>query len=215
MTKEERFVVNPLERYFLDPNRSGARWIIKNRPNHGRSATGWDLQVEHKNLVLLIEAKYIRGPFASALAGLTVAPLVYRPEKMEVDIYRSWSSIICWAIGCGYVGGKRDRKYKMSGVYQILFDCLILNLSFWRHYSKTLKVKRIYFVDKEKVANVNFTKILHLAARYKSLLDVYLGENKLREVRQKRFMTVYRRRWIPVHERRLIAEDLLKNISFK
>ena len=49
MTKETKFVVNPLEKYFLDPRRSGARWIIKHKPKFESSATGWDLQVERKN----------------------------------------------------------------------------------------------------------------------------------------------------------------------
>ncbi|MEK7453145.1 MAG: hypothetical protein AAB614_02825 [Patescibacteria group bacterium] len=31
MTKEEKFVVDPLENYFLDKNRSGAKWKIKHR----------------------------------------------------------------------------------------------------------------------------------------------------------------------------------------
>src|SRR3989338_8571113 len=122
MTKEETFVVDPLEKYFLDSKRSGAKWTIKHRPKFGSSATGWDLQVERKNQVLLIEAKYIRGPFASALAGLVIAPLTNKTEKMRSGKKKSWSSVVCWAIGCGYNGGKRNLKYKMSGVYQILFD---------------------------------------------------------------------------------------------
>ena len=124
MTEEEKFVVNPLEEYFLDQNRSGAKWHTKHRPNFGTAATGWDLQMERKNKVLLIEAKQIRGPFASALAGLVIAPLTNKTEKMKSAKKKSWSSVVCWAIGCGYNKGGRDKKYKMSGIYQILLDCL-------------------------------------------------------------------------------------------
>lgn len=191
MTKEEKFVVDPLGAYFLDPKRSDANWTIRHRPRFGTSATGYDLQVERKNQVLLIEAKYIRGPFAAALAGLVIAPLSNRPEKMRSEKKKSWSSVTCWAIGCGYQGGKRDQKYKMSGIYQILLDWLIRNLEFWGCYSKTLKVKYIYFVDnRKKVARISFKKIINLAALYKTSSDK------------------------PLHERRLVAEDLL-SLKFK
>ena len=192
MTKEEKFVVDPLEKYFKDPNRSGAKWNTKSRPKFGSSATGWDLQMERKNQVLLIEAKYIRGPSASAFAGLVVAPFSSkRPEKMKSKKTKSWSAVICWAIGCGYERGNRNNKYKMSGFYQILFDFLIRNLEFWKYYSETLKVKYIYFVDNKKVAKISFDQIINLARRYD------LSANKT------------------LHERRLIAENLLKDLKFK
>ncbi|MDP3935175.1 MAG: hypothetical protein Q8Q46_03105 [Candidatus Giovannonibacteria bacterium] len=191
MTQEEKFVVNPLEKYFLNKKRSGAKWKIKDKPNYGSSATGWDLQVEHTNRVLLIEAKYIRGPFASALAGLTIAPLVNRPEKMKRSKYRSRYAVVCWAVGCGYKGGKRDRKYKMSGIYQILFDCFARNLQFWKYYSKILSIEYIFFVDKRKVAKINFIKIINLATLYKLSIDKSL------------------------HEMRLEAEKLLRTLEFK
>jgi hypothetical protein len=191
MTKEEKFVVKPLEKYFRNPNHSGAKWIIKHRPEYGTSATGWDLQVERKNQVLLIEAKYIRGPFAAALAGLVIAPLTNRREKMRSKKKKSWSSVACWAIGCGYEKGGRAKKYKMSGIYQILFDYLIRNLKFWEHYSKLLKVKYIFFVDKGKVSKVGFDKIIKLADKYK------FSVNK------------------PLHEKRLIADGLMKFFEFK
>lgn len=191
MNPEAKFVVNPLEKYFLDYERSGARWKIKDRPKHPSSATGWDLQVEHVNRVLLIEAKYIKGPFASALAGLTISPLVNRPEKMKRDLYRSRFAIVCWAIGCGYQRGERVKKYKMSGIYQILFDCFARNLKFWKYYSKILKVEYIFFIDNGKVAKISFIKIINLAERYKSFINKSL------------------------HERRLAAEKLMRNINFK
>jgi hypothetical protein len=191
MTEEERFVVNPLEKYFLNSKRSGAKWTIKHRPRYGTSATGWDLQMERKNQVLLIEAKYIQGPSASALAGLIISPLTNRPEKMKSGKKKSWSSVICWAIGCGYSGGQRNQKYKMSGMYQILFDKLVINLSFWRCYSKTLNVKYIYFVDNNEVGKISFSKIISLAEQYKSSSNESL------------------------HEKRILAEKLLNIIEFK
>jgi hypothetical protein len=181
MTAEEKFVVNPLEKYFLDFKRSGAKWNTKNKPNFGKSATGWDLQMERKNQVLLIEAKYIQGPAASAFAGLVIAPLSKRPEKMKSKKKQSWCATICWAIGC---------KYK-SGIYQILFDYLARNLEFWKCYSKTLNVKYIYFVDKQKVAKISFNEIINLIKQYK------LSVEKARS------------------ERILVAEKLLKNLKFK
>lgn len=191
MTKEEKFVVDPLEKYFRDPKRSGAVWKTKHRPKFGSSATGYDLQMERKNQVLLIEAKYIRGPFASALAGLVIAPLTNKTEKMKSRKKKSWSSVYCWAIGCGYIGGGRNLKYKMSGIYQILLDCLARNLEFWECYSKALKAKYIFLVDNRRVAKISFNKIIYLAGRYKSSSSKSL------------------------HERRLIAEGLLKDLKFK
>ena len=188
MTKEEKFVVDPLEGYFLDTKRSGAKWKTKDKPKFGSAATGWDLQMERKNQVLLIEAKYIMGPAVSALAGLVIAPLSNRPEKMNSGKKKSWSSVICWAIGCGY---EKNNKYKMSGFYQILFDYFARNLKFWRSYSKTLKVKYIYFIDNKKVAKISFDDVIKLASKYKPFTNKSL------------------------HERRLVAEGLLKNLKFK
>jgi hypothetical protein len=188
MTKEEKFVVNPLEKYFLDFERSGARWKIKHRPRFGKSATGWDLQVERHNQVLLIEAKYIQGAFASAFAGLAISPLTNKTEKMKSGKKKSWSSVVCWAIGCGYEKNQRD---KMNGIYQILLDYLTRNLEFYKCYSKTLKVKYIFFVNNKKVAKISFDKIIGMATRYKPSLGQSL------------------------RERRLLAEDLLKNLKFE
>ncbi len=166
MTQEEKFVVNPLTKYFLDHKRSGANWIIKDRPAYGTAATGWDLQVERKNQVLLIEAKYIRGAFAASLAGLTIAPLSHRPERMkQKKLYRSWSAVICWAIGVGY---PKVKKYQLRDVHQILFDYFSRNLPFWKYYCKTLHVKYIFFVHDGRVAKVSFDGILAAASLYKT-----------------------------------------------
>jgi hypothetical protein len=59
MTKEEKYVVNPLSRWF---KRQKAGWKLY-RPLFGTAATGWDLEARRKNQDLLIEAKYIDGPF--------------------------------------------------------------------------------------------------------------------------------------------------------
>lgn len=183
MNPETKFVVNPLERYFLNSKRSGAKWNTKDKPRFESSATGWDLQMERKNQVLLFEAKYIRGPFASALAGLVIAPLTNRTEKMKSGKKKSWSSVICWAIGS---------SYRKNAIYQILLDCLARNSEFWACYSKILKVKYIYFVDNQKVARISFEKIIKIVARYNPSSEKSL------------------------HERRLVAENLLKNnLKFK
>ncbi len=182
MNPETKFVVNPLEKYFLDFKRSGAKWSTKHKPKFESSATGWDLQMGRKNQVLLFEAKYIKGSFASAFAGLVIAPLTNKTEKMKSKKKKSWSSVICWAIGYSY----------KNGVYQILLDYLARNLEFWKQYSKILKVKYIYFVDNQKVAQIRFGKIINIATQYKlSSLDESLNE------------------------RRLIAKNLLKNLKFK
>ena len=163
MTKEEEFVVNPLEKYFSDKKRSGAKWHILHRPSFGTAATGWDLQVERHNQVLLIEAKYIRGPFAASLAGLVTSPLSSRPENRQ-KLYRTWSAVCCWAIGSGY---PTVEKYRLRNVHQILLDYFSRNIEFWRCYSRTLKVKYIFFVDNERVAKLRFETLIDVACEYK------------------------------------------------
>lgn len=165
MTKEEKFVVNPLEAYLLKPKRSGATWTTKGKPKHGVSERGWDLQVARKaeNSVLLIEAKYIRGAsFASFLSDLTLSPLPFRPEKMKRDLYRSRNAHPCWAIG----SGRKTDKHDMTRVYRNLFDYFARNVEFWKCYSRTLKVKFIFFVKDGKVAKVKFLKMVSLSERY-------------------------------------------------
>ena len=163
MTKEEEFVVEPLQKFFLDRTRSGADWKILHRPSFGTAATGWDLQIERHNQVLLIEAKYIRGPFAASLAGLVISPLSNRPENRS-SLYRSWSAVSCWAIGSGYstVG-----KYKLRNVYQLLLDYFSRNLNFWKSYAETLRVKYIFFVEDGRVAKMTFEDMVKIAAVYK------------------------------------------------
>jgi len=179
MTKEERFVVNPLQAFLLDPRRSGAAWGIKHRPKHGTSATGWDLQAERKNRVLLIEAKYITGPFAAALAGLVTAPLMHRQEKMRSCKSKSWCAVVAWGIGWGRQRGS-TRKYKMAGIYQIMLDVLARNLEFWKCYSRVLKVKYIFFVDQGRVAKIRFDRVITLAQRYAPVSGLSLSEKRYR-----------------------------------
>lgn len=187
MTKEEKFVVDPLGKYFLNYKRSGAKWIIKDR-SRGRSETGWDLQVERKNQALLIEAKYIRWPFASALAGLIIAPLTNKTEKMKSGKKKSWSAVICWAIG---FSNRKVGKHAMRNGYQILFNYIARNLKFWGYYAKTLKVKYFFFIDNRRVAKISFEKIIDLATRYKLVLNKSLPEKRAR------------------------AEKLLRNLNFR
>jgi len=161
MGNEKRFVIKPLEEYFKDPNRSGAHWKIKYQPRCEKSATGWDLQVERKNQILLIEGKYFKGSFLSSFAGLIASPLANRPQKMKTKKYRSWCADICWAIGPGYGGN----------IYQILFDYIQRNIKFWQAYSKTLKVKYIFFVSGKKVAKIRFNQLINIALEYKDSLS--------------------------------------------
>ena len=155
MTKEVKFVVNPLINWF---KKQKANWKLY-KPNFGIAATGWDIEAQRKNQDLLIEAKYIDGPFLSSLNGLVTAPLVNRPQHLLKKKYRSWSYRICWAIGA---------SYKSRNIYQLLFDYFSRNLIFWRHYEKDLRVKYIFFVNEGKVAKIKFSKFLNMAKAYKT-----------------------------------------------
>jgi|GEM_PF-710043 len=177
MGNEKKLVVNPLKRYFLDPKRSGAKWRIKDEPSYETAATGWDLQMERHNQVLLIEAKYFSRSFISSFAGLISAPLTNKQEKMKSKKRKSWSAVVCWAIGSGY---KKVRKHKMRNIYQILLDYLARNLEFWGYYSRTLKVKHIFFVSDQGVAKISFNRIINLAAQYKPSQGKSLGERRTR-----------------------------------
>ena len=184
---EKGLVVNPLKKYFLNQKRSGARWRIKAEPDYERFATGWDLQVERHNQVLLIEAKYFNKSFISSFAGLVSAPLTNRSEKMKSKKKKSWSAVVCWAVGSGY----KDRN-----IYQILFDYLVRDIIFYKAYSKILKVKYIYFVSDGCVAKISFKEILRRASWYKHQL------NKLKE-------------GIDLNQKRKIVNQLMGNLKFK
>ena len=164
MTNEEKYVVNPLQEYFLDQQRSGASWKLLHRPSTGIAATGWDLQIGRHNQVLLIEAKYFTRSFIGSFAGLVTAPLTNRPEKTVQGMYRSWSSKICWAVGSGY---------KNRNIYQIFFDYLSREPSFWPCYVEALKIGDVYFVEKNKVARISFKELIKLADSYKKQVNVH------------------------------------------
>ena len=154
LTKEEKAVVDPLVKYFCDPKRSGATWHIKHRPK-GKSATGTDLHVARKNgnLDLLVEAKHIKGAFAASMSGLVLSPLVRKHNPLPRN------GFYCWAIGCGYSGGW---DY-MPRMVQCLCDYFARNPKFWPYYSKLLRVKYIFFVDRQKkVAKISFVRMLRL-----------------------------------------------------
>lgn len=156
MTREEKFVVNPLIRWF---KRQKAAWTLC-KPRYGTAATGWDIQARRKNQDLLIEAKYINGPFLASFTGLVTAPLANRPQCFRARKYRSWAYGICWAIGSSYA---------QRNIYQLLFDYFARNLPFWSHYARDLQMKYIFFVKNGRVTKVSFGKIMRLAIQYKRL----------------------------------------------
>ena len=166
MTKEEKFVVNPLVRWF-QKNKPG--WKLY-KPRYGTSATGWDIEVQRKNQDLLIEAKYIDGSFLAAMSGLVMAPLANRPQHFLKRKYRSWSHGICWAIGT---------NYNQQNIYQLLFDYFARNLVFWNHYANDLRMKYVYFVERGKIAQVPISKLLALTHLYR----IQTKEKKLNERR--------------------------------
>lgn len=154
MTKEEKFVVNPMMRWLKQQK---ADWKLY-KPRYGTSATGWDIEARRKNKDLLIEAKYIDGPFLASFTGMVTAPLANRPQHFIVKKYRGWSHGICWAIGTNYT---------QRNIYQLLFDYFIRNLHFWKHYVEDLRMDYVFFVENGKVAKISFGKILLLAKLYK------------------------------------------------
>lgn len=164
MTKEEKFVVDPLVRWF---KRQDAAWEIY-RPKFGTAATGWDIEARRNKMDLLIEAKYIDRAFLSSFTGLVTASLAKRRQHFMVTKYRSWCYCVCWAIGTSYAS---------RNIFQILFDYIARNPQFWRHYAEDVRMKYLYFVRGKEVTRVPFLKMLHLAELYgqraagKSLAD--------------------------------------------
>ncbi len=153
MTKEEEFVIEPLLKWF---SKQRAQWKIY-RPKHGTSATGWDIEARRKNNDLLIEAKFIDGPFLSSFTGLVTAPLANRPQHFMTQKYRSWCHNVCWAIGA---------NYEKRNIYQICLDYFTRNPTFWRHYCEDLRLKYIFFVIDSKVTRVPFTQMVKMAVEY-------------------------------------------------
>lgn len=156
MTKEEEFVVNPLCEWF---HRQKAAWGEPFKPNHGKSATGWDVEIKRKNRDLLIEAKYIDNQsITTAIADLVLAPLTDRPQRNLKIKYRSSCHCVCWAIGIN----PNDKRH----LYQALLDYLSRNPTFWKHYSDDLRLKYIFFVRGNMVAKALFSKLLEITTQY-------------------------------------------------
>lgn len=158
MNKEDELVVKPLKKWFESRK---ANWTVR-VPDYPTSATGWDLEVQRKNQDLLIEAKYINGPFASSIAGLTCAVLFNRPQKLLKRKYRSWNHGICWAVGTSYKGD----------IHQPLFDYLSRNLKFWVYYGKYFKMKYVFFIQDEKVIKVPWSKLVSAVKEYASSVGI-------------------------------------------
>lgn len=153
-TSEEKHVVLPLEKWFRSRKANWNRIII---PNYGTAATGWDLEVERKNQVLLIEAKYISGPFLASFGGLVTAPLAHRNQRTIKRKYRSWCAEVCWAIGS---------RYENRNVYQIFLDYIGRNMDFWRSYGSILRMKYVFFVEDGRVTRLTWNKILRCGEAY-------------------------------------------------
>lgn len=157
MTKEDRFVVNPLIRWF---KKQKAHWTLC-KPSQGTHATGWDIEASRNKLDLLIEAKFIAGPSLSSFAGLVTAPLAKRAQHSMVRKYRSWCHGVCWAIGI-----KPPRN-----MYQILFDYMARSPKFWKHYDEDLRMKYIFFVQEGEVTKIPFTAFLRMTKLYADRAD--------------------------------------------
>jgi hypothetical protein len=152
-TREEKYVVRPLLRWFRGQR---APWSLRT-PRHGTSERGWDIEARRKNQDLLTEAKYIDGPFLSSFSGLVAAPLARRTQHFMSRKARSWSYAMCWAIGA---------SHPENHVYQILLDYLARNLKFWDHYRKDLRLKYVFFLRRNLVARARFSDLLGVARRY-------------------------------------------------
>jgi hypothetical protein len=169
--REQRLVVKPLLQWL---KRQKARWKLV-KPKYGTSATGWDIEARRKNQDLLIEAKFITGPFLASFASLAAAPLARRPQRFVASKYRSWSYNVCWAIGA---------SYREANLYQILLDYLSRNLTFWKHYQKDLRLKYVFFVRNGRVARVRFVSILKIAVWYKKAAE-QAGLHERRQIANK------------------------------
>jgi hypothetical protein len=164
---EYDLVVKPLIRWFKNQK---ADWKLS-FPDYHTAATGWDLEACRKNQDLLIEAKYIKGPFLSSFSGMVCSVLANRPQKSMKTKYRGWSHGICWAIGSAY---------ESRSIYQILFDYMARNYDFWVFYGEYFKMKYVFFVNGGKVTKVSWKKILDTTARYSELLPGINAPLKIR-----------------------------------
>jgi len=160
-TNEEKNVVNPLQKFLENRIRSGAHWKVLRRPAYGTGAKGWDLEIERKNEILLVEAKYLNGPFAASMSGLVLAPLT---EKSPVK--SSWCNRIAWAVGWN------PHKWSAATVYRNFLDYISREPNFWHSYSSELKLKYIFLVNPEKkVARIRFRSLQKDARAYLRVAD--------------------------------------------
>jgi len=153
MNRENKFVVKPLAKWFQQQK---AKWEI-DKPKYVTSETGWDIEARRGNQDLLIEAKYIQGPFLSSFSGLVCAPLAHRPQRFMKKKYRSWNYGVCWAIGS---------SYKSRNIYQLIFDYFSRNLTFWQHYGQDLKMKYVFFIKGNEILKIRWQKLLELSKKY-------------------------------------------------
>ena len=154
MNLEYKYVVKPLVTYLKNQD---INWDT-HTPQFHTSATGWDIEARSKNLDLLIEAKFmVNGPFLSKLNALVTAPLTNR-NRYFPNINKPYA--ICWALGSKSIG---------PALFQRLWDYIIRNPVFWKHYSIDLKVKYIYLIKADVVARMDFGKFLSYASLYKKL----------------------------------------------
>jgi hypothetical protein len=152
---EQEAVINPLKKWFKGQR---AKWETKGC-KHPIGETGWDLEARRKNCDLLIEAKYIKGPFVSSFSGLLSAPLTNRSMRFMKIKKTSWCYKVCWAIGTSY----------KTPIYHRLLDYFVRNLAFYYHYGKDVKMAYIFFVDDQgKITLISWENILKVAKDYRT-----------------------------------------------
>lgn len=156
---EYKAVIEPLERWFKNQR---ANWKTR-KCEYPTAETGWDLEARRKNCDLLIEAKYIQKAFISGFSGLVCAPLVKRRQYYMKRKDKSWCNWVCWAIGS---------SYETRNIYQLLLDYIARNLTFWSHYGNDLKMKYIFFVDKnQSVSFISWKKMCENAKKFAPYAD--------------------------------------------
>ena len=152
MNAERKHVVIPILRRY----EKKANWVSY-MPSNPSGETGWDLELRRKNLYLCIEAKYITRSFISSFSQLATSPLTKKKLHLMKVETSSACARPCWAIGS---------SYQTRHVYQILFDYLVRNLDFWKHYSEDLKMQYVFFIKKKKISRISFKRLLQLADTY-------------------------------------------------
>ena len=151
---EREYVVKPIKMWL---EKQKAKWDVYIPPTPNE--IGWDLEARRPNMDILVEAKYITSSFIGSFSSLVTSPLTKRSQHFMKTKDKSWCYHVCWAIGTN-----RD----IEQIYQNIFDYIIRNLDFWKHYSEDLKVYYVYFVSDKKVTRILFKKLLEIAENYKS-----------------------------------------------